>query len=102
MDSWYFERQARLALKCNEHGFGGIINAGAIEKPGGLYNAVLVTLAHYYREGDQDVRSRIDSLINEAEFFKDKKAEENTDKAKYIFNEIRDLRINEFNEDNKL
>lgn len=100
MDAYFFERNARISLKSQQNDFNGIVSASSIEKKGGLYLALIATVAYYYREGDISVRNRIEMLLEEAEYFKNRKLSDDPLLANRIFSDIRQLRLEKFNDDN--
>ena len=67
-EGYRFEILFREAMNCNRPEslltFGGIINAGAIEKEGGLCEAVIAVMASMYPNKTYGTCKRIDEAIS--------------------------------------
>ncbi len=68
-EGYRFEILFRNAMNCNRGReglltFGGIINAGTIEREGGLYDATISVLATLYPNQTYEVCRRLDLVID--------------------------------------
>ncbi|WP_369354233.1 hypothetical protein [Lysinibacillus capsici] len=78
--SMKLERICRAALNYDDRGaLYGIVAAGYIDEIGNAFHVIAIALAPYFKDGDDDIRKRIDSFLGSYYHLSDTKY----DKEKY-------------------
>jgi len=58
------ERACHYALDCNPiDTLNGIVNAAYIDEIGNAYHVIAIALAPYYKEGNENIKDKIDSFL---------------------------------------
>lgn len=59
------ERACRYALNCEPiETLNGIVNAAHIDEIGNAYHVIAIALAPYYKEGNENIKDKIDSFLD--------------------------------------